>query len=1186
MAVTLATVKIMARRLAIALVLLVFIVLLTVVGLLYTETGTRGVLAALEKQGMISAEGVSGSIGRGVQIKKLELLSPVEGTTVHNLSIRIRLASLFYNRLSIPAVSAKQVVITLPQTNREKAQKPLDLSFLEGRNTLLPLEISIENLSIEALQLVKYQPESQQLESQQLNKSEEPVIVRNIQLAAFANERSIHIRNLQLAYNNLSVELNGRYTSWPKLAGKATLQWHLTLPEQEEINGKGQLTANREQVTLLHSTSGKVVSQSRLSIYNWLETPEIALESTLEKLQWEFADNGVLANRELEVSSINLKAEGDLKSLAIALSGDALLDGKTVTNIQLSGQIDQNSLNVNQARFSNQSGAAEFTGLLSWPENNLHWLGELNLIDYNLASVIEHMPEKLSGNLSVEGSITNQLFLDIQSHQLRGTHNGYPFSLALNSTVAGEQVTVRQLLVNVADNNIHIHGNYHPENMDLAFDVLVTDAGQIYPELQGALGSKGTLQGSLEQPVINVSGNGEALSWRKLYVEHIDFELAVDKGNISGPNNQLILENPRYGQQTFERVSVIPEGNWKTPGLSIAVNTAEMEINTVASIQKILPSTEFTLSDSELTLDQIGTWRQEKTVNITVQPDNWYLSPFCMVKTTSLTASRTGKNCISANKTASVMSLNLDIQNLPLNLIYQLGLSPYPMQGEVDLLADVSGTLDDLNGQAHLAQSKNSSEITLTSIGSEMFKININQPEVDVSVTHSKLTGSLSAGLHEQGSLQGNLRIDKLFDPDSSISGRFDYQLPDLSPYQNFIPDLEQLTGKLNGSLEVKNTLGNPQFLSTMKLDIPELAIAPLATDWKNVTLTVNSQTVDEHHLNMTMHAGDGSIEAAGRLRLLPQNDWIASLSVTGENALLSGLPHRKIIASPDISVEATPQLIALTGKLVVTEAMLEVANQGSRLSLTSDAVIHYTDAETTTGDSLPPVSMNLQVILGNQVNLSAYGLNTRLGGELALRQNKNRPLTTQGELQLQDGYYRAYGQDLTITRGVIQLAGSPDNPRIILTASRKIDDITAGLHVNGQVNNLQTTLFSKPAMRDAEILSYIIRGKPLSDTSAADKSALTNAALSYAIGKSAPVTDKLSELTGLDEIGLEAEQGIESVGLTLGKHLTPELYVRYGLDVVERISKLLVSYQLTNRLFLETETGKGQSVDLIYRVQ
>ena len=122
--------------------------------------------------------------------------------------------------------------------------------------------------------------------------------------------------------------------------------------------------------------------------------------------------------------------------------------------------------------------------------------------------------------------------------------------------------------------------------------------------------------------------------------------------------------------------------------------------------------------------------------------------------------------------------------------------------------------------------------------------------------------------------------------------------------------------------------------------------------------------------------------------------------------------------------------------------------------------------------------------------------------------------------------------------------------------------------------------------MTDSEILSYILRGKALSETSTTDRQTVSNAALGYAISQTRPITDKLSELTGLDDIIIESEEGLESIGLALGKYLTPDLYVRYGMDVVERISKILVRYQLTDRLFLETEASKGQSIDLIYRVE
>ena len=54
----------------------------------------------------------------------------------------------------------------------------------------------------------------------------------------------------------------------------------------------------------------------------------------------------------------------------------------------------------------------------------------------------------------------------------------------------------------------------------------------------------------------------------------------------------------------------------------------------------------------------------------------------------------------------------------------------------------------------------------------------------------------------------------------------------------------------------------------------------------------------------------------------------------------------------------------------------------------------------------------------------------------------------------------------------------------------------------------------------------------------------------------------------------------------TLGKYLTPELYVSYGIGLFDAINTFSLRYSLTDRLSLESVSGSGNSADLIYTIE
>lgn len=60
-----------------------------------------------------------------------------------------------------------------------------------------------------------------------------------------------------------------------------------------------------------------------------------------------------------------------------------------------------------------------------------------------------------------------------------------------------------------------------------------------------------------------------------------------------------------------------------------------------------------------------------------------------------------------------------------------------------------------------------------------------------------------------------------------------------------------------------------------------------------------------------------------------------------------------------------------------------------------------------------------------------------------------------------------------------------------------------------------------------------------------------------------------------------------ESTSLTLGKYLTPDLYVGYGVGLVNAVNTIYIKYRLTRRLMFESNSSAlGYGVDLIYNIE
>ena len=82
--------------------------------------------------------------------------------------------------------------------------------------------------------------------------------------------------------------------------------------------------------------------------------------------------------------------------------------------------------------------------------------------------------------------------------------------------------------------------------------------------------------------------------------------------------------------------------------------------------------------------------------------------------------------------------------------------------------------------------------------------------------------------------------------------------------------------------------------------------------------------------------------------------------------------------------------------------------------------------------------------------------------------------------------------------------------------------------------------------------------------------------------------TQGLKDTFGFDEVAIDsATSDVNDTSLYIGKYLTPRLYIKYGIGLVESTSSFFLRYQLTDHLWLEsTSSTESQGGDLIYSIE
>jgi translocation and assembly module TamB len=280
------------------------------------------------------------------------------------------------------------------------------------------------------------------------------------------------------------------------------------------------------------------------------------------------------------------------------------------------------------------------------------------------------------------------------------------------------------------------------------------------------------------------------------------------------------------------------------------------------------------------------------------------------------------------------------------------------------------------------------------------------------------------------------------------------------------------------------------------------------------------------------------------------------------------------------MTILVTPELTKVTGKVAIPRALIEPTRFNSSVSPSAD--VRVISNNTTEEQPKSQTQVDLSVSLGDKVQIKALGFQGRLTGDLHVSGIPSDVLIGNGQITIKDGSYVAYGQLLKVDNGKIRFSGPIDNPELDIKAVRHGKEVTAGLYIEGNVSSPQATLFSDPDMSQDNILSYLILGKPIEQASATDAALLASAATGIGLQNGAMIGDDIANTFGLDEFSITGDSK-ENAALTIGKYLSPKLYLSYGIGVFDSVSSVELRYQLSKIWSLKAESGTESGVDLLY---
>ena len=144
-------------------------------------------------------------------------------------------------------------------------------------------------------------------------------------------------------------------------------------------------------------------------------------------------------------------------------------------------------------------------------------------------------------------------------------------------------------------------------------------------------------------------------------------------------------------------------------------------------------------------------------------------------------------------------------------------------------------------------------------------------------------------------------------------------------------------------------------------------------------------------------------------------------------------------------------------------------------------------------------------------------------------------------------------------------------------------DDVIAGVHVTGYASDPVIELFSKPAMSQNEILSYLLYGHGLEKNTDDTSGSSSQFLMALGLGTTTGLVNSLTGALGMQGVQFASSGSGDETTIGVQTYITKNIRLSYGYGVFTSLSEFRVRYEFMRKLYAEFISSLDQSIDLIY---
>lgn len=1027
--------------------------------------------------------------------------------------------------------------------------------------------------------------------------------VSTLSLQAKSDASSVDLQQLDLESDKGSLHGVGKLTlsdnyplDWQVSAKSAALA-EFDIPESEvKATLSGALFDN---TTLNIETAGAVKAQIQGDVQLAKEKTPFQLTLKSDQARYPFVDKKGVDPLVLE--KVNLALTGDLLNYQLETSLSAKGMQLPESKLHLKGKGELTQFDVQDLSLNALQGKANLTGKVDW-SNGVEWQSALALDGINTKSLLPEWSALLSGKLNTSGFAgrgkqADEWSVNVSEMDLHG--NLLQRNLALKGALTADSKT----LLNVSDTTL-IYGENRIEmkgiigdKSNFNADIKAPNLQGLVPNLKASIQGKVGLQGKVTEPSLDIDLTANNVSYDQLKLQHLTAKGKVSSEKQIQGDLALDLRQLNYGDVRIDNANLIASGSEANHTLKLTSKGEPVAANLQLAGKFDRTQQAWQGQLSQVTVDSpVGEWKNDKNVQVTYQNKliKADISAHCW-RNPKVTI------CLPQNFSAGKEGkVPFEIKQFDLAMV----------QEYLDPNSQITGLIN-AKGDAAWFSNKapqvnvvlDSNRLTFTQkMEGKTFPITLTPVKVTANMADNNLKLNTNISIENNGRLTSDL-VMKDIAKQRQLSGNINIERLNLALIKPLLSAGERVNGDINARLTLGGTALSPLLYGNLNL--------------AGLTVRSNAMPFDVTGGNLALNFNGASSTLKGNVQttesnLLLEGDanwqkldaWHTRVKAQA-NRFRVNIPNMaKVDVSPNIEVKATPKELILGGNIDIPWARIAVEElPESAVAVSGDEVIMDGSAKNKTNrtallnKNLPQngagmaIKADVSINIGDDVKLDAYGLKTDLVGTVKVKQG-SKGLGLYGQVNLKNGTFASFGQDLLIRKGLISFTGSPSQPTLDIEAIRNPEamedsSVTAGVKVTGIADAPEVKVFSNPSMSQDQALSYILTGRGLENSGDAGSSnSIAAALIGMSLSKSSKTVGAVGSAFGISDLNVSTAGIGDNTKVVVSGSLTPKFKVKYGVGIFAPLTELTLRYRLAPSLYLQWVSSVNQAVDLMYRFE